>query len=86
MGQKQSLLLRRKRQESNVSGTLNRRGQHALVPGTVAGNPARQDFAPLGNVFFQPEHVLVVDVRHLIYTEAANTLLAPAASFTFQAR
>jgi len=77
-------LFRREWQECNIPRSLNRCGQHALVPGTIARDPAGQDFPPLGNIFFQARHILIIDGFHLVHTKTAYPLLTPAAPFAFQ--
>ena len=54
--------------------TLDGRLHHSLVPGAVAGDPARQDLGALENVLLQELDVLVVDVLDVLDREAADLL------------
>jgi len=55
--------------EGNVSGTFDRRAELALVSGTIPGDTARNDLAPLGDQIAQTLDVLIVDVNDLIRAE-----------------
>src|SRR5512143_1162191 len=63
------------REERQVARPLDRGGHHALVAGTVAGDPARQDLGALQDVLLEQLDVLVVDVLDVLGREAAD--LAP---------
>src|SRR5882724_6987420 len=62
--------------EGDVSRSLNRYAQPALVPRAHAGHPARQNFPALLHELRQNVRALVVDEIHLLHAELANLLLA----------
>ena len=43
--------------------------------GTSTGNTARANLASIGNVFAQGGDIFVIDICHLVATEAARLLL-----------
>src|SRR2546423_10310641 len=65
---------RRERQQRDVSRALDRRRQLALMPRAVAGDPARNQLAALGDEAAEQPDVFVID-RNSLGTEAAH--LAP---------
>src|ERR1700730_4412999 len=65
------------RQQGDVAGAVQRRGQAALVAGAGAGHAARQDLAAVAEVAAQARHLLVVDDLRVLKAEAAD--LASAA-------
>jgi hypothetical protein len=60
------------RQQRNVTGTLQRDSERALVAGAGAGLPPGLDLAALREVAAQPSDILVVDVADLIDTERTD--------------
>src|SRR5215472_236079 len=50
-----------------------------LVPRAIAGDPARDDFAPLGDEILERRLILEVDLGVLLHAESANLLAAEAA-------
>ena len=60
------------RQESDLTGALDRDGKLALVPGTGACHPARDDLALLRHRTEESLLVLVVDYVDLVLTESAE--------------
>src|SRR5262245_37456380 len=67
---------RRVRQQRHGPRPLDGDGQLALVAGTVAGDPAGDDLAPLTQEVAENARVLVVDEQRLVGAEPAH--LAPA--------
>jgi hypothetical protein len=68
------------RHKRNVTGTLDGCAKLSLVSCTIAGDPAWDNFPPLGDQVTQALDVLIIDVRNLIRTEATD-LLAWESSF-----
>src|SRR3981081_3550179 len=60
------------RNQRNLPGALDRDLQLPLVPRARAGNPSRQNLAPLGHEGRQQLDVLVVDVVNLVRAELAD--------------
>jgi Zn-dependent protease len=52
--------------------------------GTIPGNTARQNFAPLRYEFPQPAHFFIVNGLHFFHTKTANPLARAAYSITLQ--
>src|SRR6185369_15864347 len=65
-------LLRRVRDERQLTGAHDRRAQLPLVHRTRPRNPARQNLCPLGHERHQELRVLVVDVIDLVRAELAD--------------
>src|SRR5271163_3139788 len=65
------------REQRELAGPLDRRGDLALVAPTGAGDATRADLALLGHEPAQAGHVLVVNLLDLV--SAVRTWLAPAA-------
>src|SRR5215470_5940844 len=65
-------VLRRVREEGDVSGALERDRQLALVAGARAGLPARLDLGPLGQVATEAVDLLVVDLDGLVGAERTD--------------
>lgn len=59
-------------QKCYVARPFNGHCQLALVPGAVTGNPARQDFAPLRNIFAQFVGIFIIYLINMFNAEAAN--------------
>src|SRR4051794_37234016 len=68
-GASRAKVLRRVRQKRNVSGTLQRHGQLALMLGAGAGLAARLDLGSLRQVSAEPVDFLVVDLGRLVGAE-----------------
>src|SRR6204780_3699213 len=66
------------REQRHLARVLDRRGDVALVPGAVTGDPARADLAAVGDVLAEQPRVLVVHVADLVVTEGADLLLGLA--------
>src|SRR6185312_15585237 len=64
----------RKRQQGDVAGALDGRGQLALMRRADAGQTPRHNLAALSNKLLQQTHVLVVDVVNCFDAEFANFL------------
>lgn len=67
--------LLRKGKEGEMSSSLDRDRQRALMTRTGAGLPARLDLAPVGDIAAKSPEVLVVDVIDMVHAKAAD--LAP---------
>src|SRR5271155_5050841 len=80
IGQSSLALARRAgvREQRHLARVLDRRGDVALVPGAVPGNPARADLATVGDVLAEQARVLVVHVADLVVAEGADLLLGLA--------
>src|SRR5262245_25853940 len=63
------------RQQRHMASPLDRRRQAALMPGTCAGAPPRQDLAAIRDIPLQSRDILVVGHADLIRAEGAH--LAP---------
>jgi len=72
-----------KQQQCDVTGPLDGYGKLALMLGAIAGNPAGQNFAALGNVTAQFGYFFIVNRFHFIDAEATDLLLGLPASFAF---
>jgi hypothetical protein len=59
-------------QKRNVSGSFDGHRQHALVFGTIPGNPARGDFAPLSGEIPENFHVFIINGKAAVRTELAH--------------
>jgi len=77
------ILLHRKRQQSHIPGTLDSPGQHALVMGTIPGDPARQNLSPLAHIFTKFENIFIINGLSMFHTETADLFSFPA-SFALQ--
>src|ERR1700729_3406380 len=66
------------REQRHLARVLDRRGDVALVPGAVTGDPARADLAAVGDVLAEQARVLVVHVADLVVAEGADLLLGLA--------
>jgi hypothetical protein len=66
--------LGRERHEGDIAGAPDGDAQLALMSGTVAGNTAWDDLAPLGDQVSQALDILIVDIIDLIRTKAADFL------------
>jgi hypothetical protein len=74
------LLRRHVRQHGHRTGALDGVGQLALMPCAAAGDPARNDFAALGDEAAEATHVFVVDEVDLVRAELANFSAPEAAA------
>jgi hypothetical protein len=72
----------RKRQKSDIAGALDRFRQLALMVRTGPGNPARGNFAPLGNKVTQGTDIFIINRYLLVGAEAANFATAKAPTRT----
>src|SRR5215210_5175546 len=72
-------VLRRVRQERDVSRPLQRHRQLALVAGAGTGLAARLDLRPLGKVAAKAVHFLVVNLNGLVGAERADLPATPVA-------
>src|SRR5260370_31507712 len=66
----------RKGQKGDVAGVLDGRGKAALVRRAHAGEPAGDDFSPLGDKLREQAHIFVVDGVNFFHAEFANFLAA----------
>src|ERR1700729_4333030 len=66
------------REQRHLARVLDRRGDVALVPGAVTGDPARADLAAVRDVLAEQAGVLVVHVADLVVAEGADLLLGLA--------
>jgi hypothetical protein len=62
----------RKRQERNITGTLDRFRQLALMIRTGSGNPARRNLASFGNKITQRTDIFIIDCCFLVGTETTD--------------
>src|SRR5437773_8009362 len=72
-------LRRHVRQERHGARLLDRMRELTLMPRAAAGDPPRDDLAPLGDEVPQPAHVLVVDQVNPVRAELADLAAAEAA-------
>src|SRR5438874_2223164 len=71
-----SLPARRKRQQSNVAGLLDSRGNTPLVRRANAAQAPRDDLAPLGDELPEQADVFVIDGVNLLHAKLADLLAA----------
>jgi hypothetical protein len=74
-------LLNRIGQKRNVAGALNGLGHQALVFGTIAGYPPRQDLAAFSDKAAQLVGFLVFDGYGLIDAEATHAFFGLTGAF-----
>jgi hypothetical protein len=70
----------RERQERYAAGLLDGRRQPALMARAVAGDPARNDLAAVGDEVSKDARVFVVDAQPLFGAEATNLTSSGSAS------